>query len=890
MVILTSVIRTLVLPALSVMAFSATSVPVGAQSNNGASMKNTYSVENYLSIEAVRHAFFSPSGRFSAIEVIKPQSQLQTVLIPNIPRYSSFTDLMILDVNSGRASKVQIADTQSAYAGPWSPDGENLVIFSRSADGHHIRIGVYNALTRAYRRLPGSPARPFFIGRTLPQVVWASDDEVIYAANPEIGLSRYFGGTDHKDHGIASQEILERAKGGNVASAVTQDSRFSGVSREAVEEKLLSVNIKNGRVRSLASGTINGLSLSPDQRRLAAVRLTEKFAVPSAAKLIPNHGHILGELILIELRGKGGVLPITENEYTNERLPITWSSDSTRVGYYSYYSSQKYTSAAPQVYDIPSKRRLKLNIGHLQLTMADLAVSAGTESGAAPVLFLGTNPVIAARYGSSARQSADDWAWGTRRVSNSSSLGLWRLYSDRSPTPFSRETANVDNLCVVSTGLHYTRNGRPQFLPFLRSVRPTPGGRSSQEELQVAHCPYAFYRPYSYTGEREQVVFGVKDENKPTQRLFFSNLPTKEMPVSVDTRYERILDVSPKTGDLLLLREDHSGTHVVIVSPHTRNRKPVLHVNLWLAGLELGERRPLSYTADTPSGKQQLTAWYLTPPNFTPGKQYPVIVDIYPGRILSPDAPPFHPTGSSAFWAPYAAAAEGYIVLKPSMPVDTSERSLNLPRQLSSTTLAAVDALVATGIADPDRIVIKGHSAGAFAVASILTQTNRFKAAIVSAGIYNLTSFYGTADPAVRLEPDGHLHLYGAATVESGQGGMGAPPWAVPDKYIRNSPLFLADKINTRLLILHGERDYVPVQQAEELFTAMIRQRKTARFVRYLGEGHSLESPANFRHAWSEILSWSKEQLGIETSETRRVTSHHGTILSRPAGATKSSR
>ena len=85
---------------------------------------------------------------------------------------------------------------------------------------------------------------------------------------------------------------------------------------------------------------------------------------------------------------------------------------------------------------------------------------------------------------------------------------------------------------------------------------------------------------------------------------------------------------------------------------------------------------------------------------------------------------------------------------------------------------------------------------------------------------------------------------------------MGVPPWKDPDRYIRNSPLTYASKVTTPLLIVQGDMDYVPIQQGEEFFSALYRQNKPASFVRYWGEGHILESPANITDLWTRLFAW----------------------------------
>jgi dipeptidyl aminopeptidase/acylaminoacyl peptidase len=76
------------------------------------------------------------------------------------------------------------------------------------------------------------------------------------------------------------------------------------------------------------------------------------------------------------------------------------------------------------------------------------------------------------------------------------------------------------------------------------------------------------------------------------------------------------------------------------------------------------------------------------------------------------------------------------------------------------------------------------------------------------------------------------------------------------NRYIRNSPITYADRVTTPLLIVQGDMDYVPLQQGEEFFTALYRQNKPASFVRYWGEGHIIESPANVADMWAKICAW----------------------------------
>ena len=92
--------------------------------------------------------------------------------------------------------------------------------------------------------------------------------------------------------------------------------------------------------------------------------------------------------------------------------------------------------------------------------------------------------------------------------------------------------------------------------------------------------------------------------------------------------------------------------------------------------------------------------------------------------------------------------------------------------------------------------------------------------------------------------------------METDQVHMGGPPWTDMGRYIRNSPVFAVDRVATPILIVQGDLDYVAIQQGEEFFASLYRQRKRAQFVRYWGEGHTIESPANVRDLWQRIFAW----------------------------------
>jgi len=188
--------------------------------------------------------------------------------------------------------------------------------------------------------------------------------------------------------------------------------------------------------------------------------------------------------------------------------------------------------------------------------------------------------------------------------------------------------------------------------------------------------------------------------------------------------------------------------------------------------------------------------------------------------------------------------------------------------ELPKGVMPAIDKVVELRIGDPQRLGIMGHSFGGYSVYGLITQTNRFKAAVSLAGLSDLVSYYGAFDARKRYQPDAHedtFHMWGA------EGYMGNPPWKDLSRFYRNSPISFVGQVETPLLIIHGDMDHVPMQQSEEVFTGLYRQNKRAEFVRYWGEDHVLDSPANIRDMWQRIYAWFDEFLGNKPEGQRRI-------------------
>jgi dipeptidyl aminopeptidase/acylaminoacyl peptidase len=159
--------------------------------------------------------------------------------------------------------------------------------------------------------------------------------------------------------------------------------------------------------------------------------------------------------------------------------------------------------------------------------------------------------------------------------------------------------------------------------------------------------------------------------------------------------------------------------------------------------------------------------------------------------------------------------------------------------------LSGVDAMVAKGVADPDRLGIMGWSYGGYMTSWVVTQTHRFKAASVGAGVTNLMSFTGTADIPSFI-PD----------------YFGGEYWDAFDLWRTHSAMFNVKGVTTPTLIQHGEADRrVPISQGYEFYNALKRQGVTTKMVVYPRQPHGIQEPKLMRDAMTRNLEWFEQYV-----------------------------
>lgn len=245
-----------------------------------------------------------------------------------------------------------------------------------------------------------------------------------------------------------------------------------------------------------------------------------------------------------------------------------------------------------------------------------------------------------------------------------------------------------------------------------------------------------------------------------------------------------------------------------------------------------------------------IQGWVLTPAGFSEGSdaKHPLIVQIHGG--------PHAMYGYALFHEMQLMAARGYAVL-----FTNPRGSDGYGEQFTGSTrgrwgeadmpdvIAAVDHVSNLPWIDTDRIGITGGSYGGYLTNWIIGHDTRFRAAVTQRCVSNFHSFFGTSDIG---------STFGAFEFDG-------VPWKDAEKLLRYSPISYVDSITTPLLILHSEQDHrCPIEQAEQMYTALAYLERDVAFIRFPEEGHELSrsgTPSRRLARLHHLIGWFDSHL-----------------------------
>lgn len=358
---------------------------------------------------------------------------------------------------------------------------------------------------------------------------------------------------------------------------------------------------------------------------------------------------------------------------------------------------------------------------------------------------------------------------------------------------------------------------------------------SRQDELHVEESRLR------WAGDRDLLFVGHSQARQRVYRVrnIASGMqgPTEEVTPGDVVVYA--FDVSRNGTTALVKSEPTNLNDVFLADPGSLRR--LTDVNTQARTWKLPQISLVQWKA--PDGKKVEGVLEL-PPGHKEGERLPLLLDIHGG-----------PTAAASFDLsidPYGGglfAARGYARLSPNYRGslgygdDFLRDLVGHENEIEvKDLLAGVDALIAQGIADPDRLAVAGWSNGGFLTAAVITADQRFKAASCGAGVVDQFLQWGSEDTP------GHVINFMGGNL----------PWAAPGVYQKSSPAYAFGRVKTPTLIHVGENDErVPAAHARALHRALKRYLGVpTQLVVYPAEGHSLTKLENRRAKMEWDAAW----------------------------------
>jgi dipeptidyl aminopeptidase/acylaminoacyl peptidase len=240
----------------------------------------------------------------------------------------------------------------------------------------------------------------------------------------------------------------------------------------------------------------------------------------------------------------------------------------------------------------------------------------------------------------------------------------------------------------------------------------------------------------------------------------------------------------------------------------------------------------------------RVQSWLVVPEGASAENPAPLVLWIHGGPLMSFNS-------WSWRWCPWVLAARGYAVLLPNPALSQGFGQEFVRRGWGewggapyTDLMAAVDAAEQRPDIDASRTAAMGGSFGGYMANWVATQTDRFRAIVTHASLWDLDSFIGTTDAAYYWEKEW------------------GDPLTEPKRYEQNSPHRYADAIRTPMLVIHGDKDYrVPIGEGLRLWYDLQKRGVPSKFLYFPDENHWVLTPGNSMVWYEAVLAFLAEHV-----------------------------
>jgi dipeptidyl aminopeptidase/acylaminoacyl peptidase len=785
------------------------------------------SLDDVLSMETFGAAALSPDGDWLVFERRRPYD--------TAPRFDrahrsgwTVSDLMITSTRGTAAPEIlapREPDTGVLF-GSWAPDGRHLLIYRLRDD--RLEAGIVSLADRSVEWTGLTPDLPI----TGAGSAWLDNTHLAMTVHPDgvLPWMLRFDGTGREEMDRRWQATSD----GRKPSRSRIETRDHLVTTDAAPHplELTVLDVETGDRRTLARGGIRDIAPSPSGGRVAILTSEERAPADPSGATIQSAVQSRSRLTFVDVSTGATTGPPASIDVAPNLL--RWSADGAGILVWSRNDGQSWGEAGLNGITVSGEVRA-FNTEDL------LPVRAGAHIDELQIVqadWFGNGAILRARRPDEAR--FDWWKVGA---------GSPEVLTSSFRSPPARLSASSNGRALAfADGRLWSISGSavPRAL--------TPAGRTMWD----GQSHTLMEAPRQRANETPRQSWTVAASEEETQVIGSDGAPRLKArrPACDGTLQGRaasltsVVTVCLAQGVETLRLATASTVRIVDV------------VNPGFADIAVPKAIPVDHLDRL---GRRTTSYLFMPPGLRPDQVKGLLVLVYPGVVENGR---YVEATSLAVLGPRAQllTSGGYAVLSASLPSEAeSERSAMMDDFTTGTDLAVDAVLKAAPGLPPERIAIIGHSFGGYTALSIATRSRRYRSYISWAGPTDPASRWGEFTPHNRVWPEDFTTLdSGPGTVEVGQAKMEAPPWADVEGYAAASPYMLADRIQSPVLLITADRDYVPSTQAEKLLTALNRQGKWARLVTYFGEGHTNASPANIRDVYAEIFDWLDRTLGPE--------------------------
>lgn len=344
---------------------------------------------------------------------------------------------------------------------------------------------------------------------------------------------------------------------------------------------------------------------------------------------------------------------------------------------------------------------------------------------------------------------------------------------------------------------------------------------------------------YTWSPDSKRIFFTV-DDHGTTPLLMIS--ATGSAIRTIAQGPTSISSVQFTSDDHVMIYTEQSGSKPLeIYKATSRGGSGIAVTHLNDGVLSQYQLTPLEKISVDAAEGSKIESYIVKPPGFNASLKYPVLFAIHGG-----------PEGDwgeswSYRWNAQVLAAAGYVVVLPN-----PHGSIGYGQSFTDAVngdwgghayddiMATVDFVSNLPYADKDRLVAAGASYGGYMIDWILGHSDRFKALVTHAGVFDLRSEAGTTEEL--WFPKWEFQGF---------------PWENSGAYEKWSPSSYVKNFKTPTLVTHGEMDYrVPVGQGEQLFTALQEMKVPSKLVQFPDEGHWILKPQNSQFWYQTVLDW----------------------------------